>query len=190
VCPQCHAPRQAARHVYCEVCGYNFRTGTSGIPPVSRTVLVPESPRHRPAVEANPKKTMPAMPSWVLRWEVEIEVDGALYGTPNADAPVGQPKQVFPLFDDEILIGRAGTEVRVQVPVRDPGVSRRQALLVRRGLRLFLRDLNSANGTQLNGKDIVPGVDTPVQDGDRIALGAWTRLTLRAVAEEAEEGRS
>ncbi len=58
-----------------------------------------------------------------------MTVDANLYGTPNPDAPAGQPPQKFRLFDRETMIGRAGTEVRVHVPIQgDPGVSRRQAL--------------------------------------------------------------
>jgi pSer/pThr/pTyr-binding forkhead associated (FHA) protein len=44
-----------------------------------------------------------------------------------------------------------------------------------------LRDLNSANGTQLNGADVLPGADVPLHDGDSIAVGAWTRIAVRAV---------
>ena len=109
----------------------------------------------------------------VARWDVVVEVDDCLYGTTNPDAPRDRPIQTFTLYTEESLIGRAGTEVRVQVPVaNDHGVSRRQALLVRQpGGGLILRDLGSTNGTQLNGVDVLPGADVPVKDGDRIAIG-------------------
>jgi pSer/pThr/pTyr-binding forkhead associated (FHA) protein len=112
-----------------------------------------------------------------------VRVDANLYGKPNPDAPRDQPAQTFTLFDAESIVGREGTGVRVQVPVRnDPGVSRRHALLLRQpDGTLVLRDLNSANGTQLNGAEAVPGVDLPVRDGDTISIGAWTRLAVRAV---------
>lgn len=192
-CPDCDTPREGPRQTFCEVCGYNYRTKASGVPPVAETPAPEEGTRAD--VRPKSKATMPApvRPSAAAaaRWDVEVQVDGALYGKPTPDAPVQQPKQTFPLFDAETLIGRAGTEVRVQVPVRDPGASRRQALLLLRDGNLFLRDLNSANGTQLNGHDVTPGVDTPVHDGDSISVGAWTRLTVRALsAPAAEEGRS
>jgi hypothetical protein len=112
-----------------------------------------------------------------------VEVDAQLYGTPNPDAPVGQPVQTFTLFDDESLLGRGGTEVRVQIPIHgDSGVSRRQVLFSQRADgTLTIRDVGSANGTQLNGKELVAGVETPVADGDVVAVGAWTRITVRAV---------
>jgi pSer/pThr/pTyr-binding forkhead associated (FHA) protein len=109
---------------------------------------------------------------------VLITVDPA-----KPDAPAGLPPQTFTLFDRENLVGRAGTEVRVQIPIRgDAGVSRRHALLLRRpDGSVLVRDLGSANGTVLNGKEVPPGVDTPWNEGDILAIGAWTRLTLRAV---------
>jgi hypothetical protein len=112
-----------------------------------------------------------------------VEVDAKLYGTPNPDAPLGQPLQTFTLFDDESLLGRGGTDVRVQIPIRgDSGVSRRQALFVRRADgSLVIRDVGSANGTQLNGEELVAGVETPVADGDVISVGGWTRITVRAL---------
>lgn len=190
-CPECGTARESVRQAFCEVCGYNYRTGGSGIPPASKPTAIVPAAGNRQTLDHNPRKTLPAStPPSAARWDVEVAVDGSLYGKPNPDAPVDQPKQSFPLFDEEALVGRAGTEVRVQVPVRDPGVSRRQALLVRRNGSLFVRDLSSANGTQLNGKDLVPGVDTPLKDGDAIGIGAWTRLTVHAIASESEERQS
>ena len=112
-----------------------------------------------------------------------MTVDANLYGTPNPDAPVGQPPRKFRLFDRETMIGRAGTEVRVQVPVHgDAGVSRRQALLIQGpDGSLLLRDLNSANGTRVDGVDVLPGVDTLLHDGAVIAIGAWTSIIIRAI---------
>jgi hypothetical protein len=87
----------------------------------------------------------------------------------------------FTLFDRESLSGREGMGLRLQVPIRnDPGVSRRQALLVKLpDGGLILRDLGSANGTQVNGVETVPGADVPLHDGDRIAIGAWTCIAIR-----------
>jgi pSer/pThr/pTyr-binding forkhead associated (FHA) protein len=46
---------------------------------------------------------------------------------------------------------------------------------------LSISDLGSANGTQLNGVDLVPGVAAPLKDGDSIGLGAWTRIVVHAI---------
>jgi hypothetical protein len=163
LCPTCGTAREGLTQAFCEACGHNYRTGTRGAPPPPQ----PVAPAARPAV----------------RWDVVVRVDPNLYGKPNPDAPTDQPPQTFTLFDAENMIGREGTGVRLQVPIRnDPGVSRRQALLLRQpDGGLLLRDLNSANGTQVNGAEVVPGADVPLRDGDSIAVGAWTRLAVRAV---------
>jgi FHA domain len=192
-CPDCDTPCEGPGQIFCEVCGYNFRSRASGVPPlggpiapapVAVALREPDPSAPPPAATGDGPASSPPDPSPpTVRWDVIVEVDDSLYGTTNPDAPVHQPTRTFTLFADESLIGRAGTEVRVQVPVaNDHGVSRRQALLVRRpDGGLLLRDLGSTNGTQVNGVDVLPGADVPVEDGDRIAIGAWTRITLRAV---------
>jgi pSer/pThr/pTyr-binding forkhead associated (FHA) protein len=39
-------------------------------------------------------------------------------------------------------------------------------------------DPGSANGTQVNGAQIARDQQVPLRDGDRIYLGAWTRITI------------
>ena len=199
-CPDCGAPRENDQHVFCEVCGYNFATRVAGSGP-------PPSCLPAPAGAADPVNSAAEGHSFVLasasaplspgapaengglasrnaaRWELIITVNANLYGTPNPDAPVGQPPRKFRLFDRETIIGRAGTEVRVQVPVHgDAGVSRRQALLIQGpDGSLLLRDLNSANGTRVNGVNVLPGVNTLLDDGAAIAIGAWTSIIVRRV---------
>ena len=196
-CPDCGAPRDNERQVFCEVCGYNFvtRTAGSGPPPsylpCRRPPGRPTRPEPagrgssgRPPVGSGRRPPPPAAEKSrgcagdAARWELIVTVDANLYGTPNPDAPVGQPPRKFRLFDRETMIGRAGTEVRVQVPVHgDAGVSRRQALLIQGpDGSLVLRDLNSANGTRVDGVDVLPGVDTLLHDGAVIAMGAWTSI--------------
>ncbi len=181
VCPECGTPCERPGQVFCEVCGYNFRTRASGIPPLAG----PGAPVPEPVATAAADPPVPTSGQGlsIARWDVVVEVDDCLYGNANPDAPRDRPIQTFTLFTNESLIGRAGTEVRVQVPVADDhGVSRRHALLVRQpDGGLILRDLGSTNGTQLNGIDVLPGADVPVKDGDRIGIGGWTRITLRAV---------
>ena len=53
----------------------------------------------------------------------------------------------------------------------DSGVSRTHARFERAGARLFLRDLNSTNGTRLNGKRLVPMNVHEVNHGDKIEFG-------------------
>jgi pSer/pThr/pTyr-binding forkhead associated (FHA) protein len=51
------------------------------------------------------------------------------------------------------------------------GVSRRHAELQYVGGGWFAMDLDSTNGTLLNGSELPPKVPTPLSDGDRLALG-------------------
>ncbi|MDR3635423.1 MAG: FHA domain-containing protein [Isosphaeraceae bacterium] len=179
-CPHCGTATEAPGQVFCEVCGYNFRTGGSGVPPAP---MAPPAVAPVQAAATIPSPLVSTPPVADVRWDLTVEVDAALYGTPNPDAPLGQPAQTFTLFDEESLLGRGGTDVRVQIPIRgDAGVSRRQARFTRRlDGTLTIRDLGSANGTQLNGKELVAGVETPVADGDTVGVGAWTRITLRGL---------
>lgn len=180
LCPDCGTPRDGASQGFCEVCGYNYHTQASGVPPApgAHALLVPIPARTSISDHSAPS------PAVKERWQVVVEVDPQLNGILNPDAPKDQPPQTFPLFEDEALIGRADTNVRVQIPIfHDVAVSRRHAQLLRQADGGFVvRDLSSANGTQVNGTPIVPGVETRVQDGDVIRIGAWTSIRVRSVA--------
>jgi diguanylate cyclase (GGDEF)-like protein len=63
-------------------------------------------------------------------------------------------------------IGRAGTSA---VRLLDDGVSRHHAELVREGAEITLRDLDSRNGTFVNGERVAAPVK--LRDGDKIQIG-------------------
>jgi pSer/pThr/pTyr-binding forkhead associated (FHA) protein len=67
---------------------------------------------------------------------------------------------------DELSIGRAPSNGLV---LDDPKVSRNHALIVMLDTGAVLRDLNSANGTEVNGARI--SADQPLHDGDAITVG-------------------
>ncbi|HMC73853.1 MAG TPA: FHA domain-containing protein, partial [Terriglobales bacterium] len=72
---------------------------------------------------------------------------------------------VFALPEGELSIGR---DTANRLPVGDPSVSRRHCIVSREGETFMVRDLDSRNGTLVNG--------TPVQidqlhHGDQIAVG-------------------
>lgn len=62
-----------------------------------------------------------------------------------------------------------------------PLVSHLHAVLIAQqdGTWLLL-DQGSSNGTQVNGSQVAAGVPVPLRDDDRICLGVWTVLTVRA----------
>jgi pSer/pThr/pTyr-binding forkhead associated (FHA) protein len=51
------------------------------------------------------------------------------------------------------------------------GVSRIHAMIVTTEKEIFLRDLTSINGTQINGIRLSPNMDYPIKPGDMINLG-------------------
>ncbi|MDA1140036.1 MAG: protein kinase [Planctomycetota bacterium] len=63
----------------------------------------------------------------------------------------GDHRRTIPLFGDEILLGR---QSGCHILLRDPWVSRRHLMIRRTGDRWVLEDLNSHNGTRVNGVNI------------------------------------
>lgn len=184
-CPHGHGP-QAGR--YCEVCGHDS-TSSEGTTPdpappeeTPRTAAVPpeEAPRAQAATET----------TWVLTADADRDYHRV------AGAPAGLP---FPNFlptrrfhlggGTRLLIGRADPnrgvdpEIDLSGPPEDRAIGRSHALLVARpdgGWSIV--DLGSTNRTYLNDHHtpLTPDVEVPLSDGDRLYLGAWTVLTLRA----------
>jgi hypothetical protein len=71
----------------------------------------------------------------------------------------------FPLTGQRVTMGRMAS---CNVTLDDTTVSREHAALVRRGETWWVVDLNSTNGTSVNG---VQAAEQPVAPGDRIELG-------------------
>jgi pSer/pThr/pTyr-binding forkhead associated (FHA) protein len=77
--------------------------------------------------------------------------------------------QEYPLWGEVITIGRASREATWEIRLTDRSVSRPHARLEMRAGQLFLVDLESANGTRLNGALLKRPV--PVREGDQISIG-------------------
>jgi FHA domain len=111
-------------------------------------------------------------------------------GGPDSAAltfPDYSPERRFRLAGPEMRIGRRSPsqglepEIDLTGPPTDPGVSRMHAaLLAEPDGGWAILDPGSENGTLVNGTEIAAGVRVPVHDGDRIHLGAWTVITIRA----------
>ena len=169
ICPACHAEHEVGTGDFCEVCGYNLKTGA---PPA---VTPPEPPPAEPPLPSSP----PSPPQWEL---VVAVAPNPQVGTPN-DAPPALAEQACPLVADVLLIGRRSVRRQIHPDLsldHDDGVSHRHARLARQPHGDFtLEDLGSSNGTTVNGVEAKPGTTIPLREGDRIALGRWTSLTLR-----------
>ncbi|MER5358793.1 FHA domain-containing protein [Streptomyces sp. NPDC002785] len=102
--------------------------------------------------------------------------------------PAYSPEQQLSLTGNQITIGRRrnstgeSPDIDLSVPPEDPGVSHQHAVLVQQPDGSWaVVDQNSTNGTTLNGAEdpIQPYVPAPLQDGDRVHVGAWTTITIR-----------
>ncbi|MER5865301.1 FHA domain-containing protein [Kitasatospora sp. NPDC002040] len=98
------------------------------------------------------------------------------------------PERRIPLTGrGQLRIGRRsqhrGTvpEIDLSVPPEDPGASHQHALLAEQADGSWvLVDQDSTNGTTVNGggEAVPPHTAIPLNDGDRVHIGAWTTITL------------
>jgi pSer/pThr/pTyr-binding forkhead associated (FHA) protein len=148
------------------VCRYDFVAGKAGPPPVGRPTPVP----------------IP-IPTPTPGWEIVISVDPSLDKEPDPSAPCPKDarESIVTLDRPEMLLGRHDDrrDIHPDVPLHDPGASRRHAKLVLADGGIALQDLASTNGTSVNGAEVASGSRTTLSDGDRVTLGRWTRITVR-----------
>lgn len=157
-CPACGAPRSGDDR-YCEDCGHDFTA-----PPRTST-----------------------------QWEAIATVDRRQFerhAIEGLSLPAKGAERRFILNAPQMRIGRRRggpgepvPEIDLGEPPEDPGISRMHAVLERRDDGTYgLRDLGSTNGTTLNEdpQPIAPNTAVALSPGDRIRIGAWTTITLRA----------
>jgi pSer/pThr/pTyr-binding forkhead associated (FHA) protein len=77
----------------------------------------------------------------------------------------GEPKPI-PILGERFLIGR---DRDCQLRLRNPLVSRHHAEIWIAGEDVYLRDLNSSNGTYLNGPRVTQ--EMLLEDGDTVLVG-------------------
>lgn len=161
-CPSCGAPISDR---FCEACGYD-----SALPPAVATSA------SQSAVD----------------WTAVVAADRGYYkrviarcGPDTVEFPEFFPERRITL-QDTTLIGRAnrrqGVNPGIDLGIHpiDRGVSTQHAVLRIRDAGVTITDLGSTNGTSLNESDelLGNGEETPLADGDRIHVGAWTTITI------------
>jgi hypothetical protein len=146
-CPVCATLRATGN--FCEACGYNFLTNT----PAEQEVATKQ-------------------------WQIEISIDSQ--SPADSLTPPTRPTQVIDLAIGSYLIGRTSQKraIAPEIPLDfDDAVSHRHAIIeLRADQSLILRDIGSANGTSLNGHEIPLTRDIPLQHGDTVTLGHWTKI--------------
>ncbi|GEK16756.1 FHA domain-containing protein [Cellulomonas persica] len=174
---------------------------TGPVPTVSAPRAPAEAPTgpatgQTPAVEAAEPATdgtalpTPA-PAGSQEWVAEVWIDPDWYALQQPEDPlpsVGLPVLV-PLRTRSVLVGRPSTSRNIHPQIdcgADSGVSRRHCQLNTDGQRWWVEDLQSSNGTYLaRVGDALPTTPVPVgqrheiADGDRVYVGAWTRIVVR-----------
>jgi pSer/pThr/pTyr-binding forkhead associated (FHA) protein len=99
--------------------------------------------------------------------------------------PAGYQEQSILLTGGELLIGRRSDSRRIYPdidligPPTDPGIHRKHAKLISAPDGTWtVVDLGNVNGITVNDRDVPSGDSVPLRPGDRIHLGAWTRITI------------
>ncbi|MFF7729760.1 FHA domain-containing protein [Streptomyces sp. NPDC008001] len=102
--------------------------------------------------------------------------------------PAYSPELQLQLNGPQVTVGRKrhstgeSPDIDLSRPPEDPGVSHQHAMFVQQPDGSWaVVDQDSTNGTTINGSEtpIQPYVPVPLQDGDRVHVGAWTTITLR-----------
>jgi len=193
-CPNCQL-QNVADALFCEACGYDFTTGV--MPRVVVTAPTVDPGAGATTTTPDPGPLAPGVP---LEWVAEVWVDPDWYAEQDSDETCPSPglPMIVPLIVRSVLVGRVSKSRSIHPEVDcdgDIGVSRRQAQLTTDGARWWIEDLQSANGTYV-GPDsgplptqaLTPGQRRELSEGDRVYVGAWTRVVVRRATDEEKSG--
>jgi pSer/pThr/pTyr-binding forkhead associated (FHA) protein len=102
----------------------------------------------------------------------ELHLEDALVLQMSGDEP-----PIVVQIRREVILGRVTDQADdttfinlTPYDAEDAGVSRRHARLLRDNRAIYLSDLNSTNGTKLNGESLAAGLEKRLRDGDEIQL--------------------
>jgi len=155
--------------------------------------LDPYDPSRVTPVPPVPTKQLD-IPEAVGTWSAVVTADREYYNSVRAlndsdraaiSYPGDVPERRIPLSGAEVLIGRHSAsrgidpEIDLSVPPMDPSVSRRHAKLIPAPDGAWtIVDLGATNGITVNGRDVPSEGSVSLRPGDRIHLGAWTKITI------------
>jgi len=166
-CPTCGFKNHEGA-VFCEACGVYFHTGgplaTERLQNTGNSKLTPSSFGRPEAGQA------PADVSLVLTTDPDDR--HFVIDSTASTALIGRSDRKARLFVDVDITGTDGQTY---------GVSRRHARMHFLNGHFLLEDLESLNGTYLNGRKLRPYLPEVLHDGDEIKLGS---LVLKVTLEE------
>jgi hypothetical protein len=170
--------------------GYSSAQAPPPAPPLQSAPSAPSAPP--PPAPASP--SMSSFPYPQATWTAVVGADRAYYEQVQAVTGPEGAAVIFPsycaerrfqLVGNQMRIGRRSVsrglapEIDLTGPPADPGISRLHAVLIAMpDGNWAVLDPGSANGTLVNGSEIGVGDQVPLNDGDRINLGAWTAITV------------
>ncbi len=163
-CPNCQH-QELAGALFCSECGAQLRdygklnTQPFMLKPVDPT-LADEGVRHMTTAGAPMEAAGLPVEDVVSVYVVDAKRTIRLSGL--SEYTIGRVSEDQPIIPDIDL-----TEFEAYIQ----GVSRLHAALKVGRQRISIRDLDSSNGTRVNGQRIVPHVDYPLKQGDSVALG-------------------
>ena len=155
-------------------------------------VVRPEPTLAAPGSAPPPTTPIPSLAS--ITWTVLVASDRAYFDRMQATRGRLGPAVEFPAHAAQRRIRLTGKHMRIgrrsaardlvpeidlaDQPV-DPGVSRLHAVLTPAPDGTWsIQDPGSANGTLVNGREIMEDEIVTLHEGDRINLGAWTVITV------------
>lgn len=159
-CPSCgHENPPDAR--FCEDCGAAL-AAPAGVPTPTPTPAPVEVPPVAP-----PPVAVPVAALIIPETGTELSLDFS-----KGEVLIGRTDPVSRVFPDVDLTPHGGF---------DAGVSRKHCRIIKQGDQFFVEDLQSTNGTKLNGRFIPPNQPQPLKDGDVLELGAF-KVTFKVKA--------
>jgi len=156
VCPNCNHNNMTGA-MFCAECGTSLSGADSMTTQTIKADNLKESVKNKTVLPTPPTVTLK---NWVTLHLLDTG-------------------QVLPLAErNEFTIGRIseGQPIMPDIDLSPyqayaNGVSRLHAVIKREASHIFLMDLDSANGTYINGKRLNPNVEHTLKNGDVVALG-------------------
>jgi hypothetical protein len=161
ICPECNYQNRPGE-LFCQDCGsplFNFKR--NGADDVAST-------RH---LDVNASPPQADAPLWGGTTSLSTQGELLIHIRDHDQPLTVRPK-------DELIFGRSDAKNNHYPDIDlspygaiEEGISRVHARLRRSGATITLADMNSVNGTFLNGQRLPPNQDRVLHDGDEVTLG-------------------